>query len=115
MTTVHELILCDVVVGDEDWFLAVEFVGNDEQFRCVICLFLLMFPRLEEGHKLSPTGAIGVFFLAVQLVDVLLAEYDALVAYGLEEVLSLCHIMECRQPVGSRCSVFHVVVFEEGA
>ena len=74
VTTIHKLILVDVVVGYVDWFLAVELVGHSEQlFLCSLSLSGdILFLVAEERHILSPSLS-GCFLLiaSMYLVDVL--------------------------------------------
>ena len=78
MTTAHELILVDVLLTNEDGLLAVELLWYDKEVLLLHILFFLLFAAADEGHVLTPalTVLIGLV-LAVQLVDVLLAQqYD---------------------------------------
>ena len=56
MAAVHELILVDVLVGDEDRFLAVELFRHGEVFPLFcLCLTVQSLFLAEEGYEFSPT------------------------------------------------------------
>ena len=85
----HELILRDVCFGDENGFLLVEFVIYDYQLWSTLLIRLLVFSRLEERNKLSPSLSSGFLSFAREFVDVFLTEYDGFLANANQEVFAL--------------------------
>ena len=101
VTTFGEDILTDVLFVQEDGLLAVKLLGHDKQLRM---RFILGFLCLDERHVLTPASTAGalVFLLmfALQLIHVLFAQQDGLLAQALVELFTARCLMKLRQLVG---------------
>ena len=114
MTTVHELILSDVVVSDEDGLLAVELFRYDEQAHLLL-LVVLVFVRLDERHILAPSLAfLRLGFLAFEHVEVAITEQYGPFAQCLQKTLAFRNVVYGGQLVGGGVGVLYVVLFEKG-
>ena len=70
VTAAWELVLLDILLGDEDGLLAVELLGHDEE---LLLGTLLLFLLADERHVFEPARlTVIVFVLAVEFVDVFL-------------------------------------------
>ena len=116
MTTIHKLILVDIVVGDVDWFLAVEFIRDGKQLFSLSLLQhgSVLFLVAEERYEFSPSLR-GSFLLITDMyfVDVLVREQYSLVANSLEEVLALIDVVERSNLVGYLYSVVNAMSRKE--
>ena len=113
VAAVLEFILVDVLVADEDGFLAIEIVGHHKESLLLRAFCLLLLTLSEEGHQLAPAFLGATAVLARQLVDILLAQQDGLVAYRLQEILAVARLVELHQDVDSIGGVLNVIFLQE--
>ena len=78
VATATETILTDVGVVDVDGFLAIELLGNDEVVGLLVGLLRLALA--QERHQSAPSRNTVGGVLAMQFVDVFLAQQNGLVA-----------------------------------
>ena len=117
MTAWFEDVCINIVVGDVNRFLAVEILRHD----CIALgsstlLFLyIVFFLAKERHILAPsTGSLTLLVvLALQFVEVLVAQDDGLVAQCLEQLLVFLHFMQSAEFVHHGEGEFHRIAFEE--
>ena len=113
MTAVFELILVDVLVADVDGLLAVEVLSHHKELLALVLGFLLVvLTASEERHQLAPSALVSLV-LALQLVNVFLAQQDGLLSQCLEEVFAVAHLVELSQLVGSVQRVLYAVLLQE--
>ena len=112
VTAAHELVLLEVLLADVNRLFAIELVGHHKQLLLVRLLLFLL--AANEWHELTPTRT-AVFFLvlAVQLVDILLAQQYYLLAQSLEELGALAVLVVIGQFIGECCCGFEVVLLQE--
>ena len=72
VAAVLALLLFEVVVGNEDWLLAIEFLGYNKEL-CLVFSRLFLLVAVEERHILSPATLITSVF-AQQFVNILVAQ-----------------------------------------
>ena len=101
MTACREFVLADVLFRNEDGLLTVELFRNGEQLRL---LFLLLL-RLDKGHVLTPAAVVSfLFVLTMNLVKVLVAKQDGLLAQREEELVATLVVMvECQSVDDGSC------------
>ena len=78
VATATETILTDVGVVDVDGFLAIELLGNDEVVGLLVGLLRLALA--QERHQSEPSRNTVGGVLAMQFVEVFLAQQNGLVA-----------------------------------
>lgn len=94
VAAVLELILANGILADEDWFLAVELLGHNEELLLGDILDRFLLVTTQEGYQLTPAALASGDILARKLVEVFLAQQDSLVAQRLIEVFQVCNLME---------------------
>ena len=113
VTTAGEDIGVDILLCDVYRLLAVELVGDHHEVVVLaLLLFLLRVAAADEGYELAP-ARLTTAVLAVELVDIFLAQHDGLLAQCLEEVLALVYLVELRQLVDDGLRVLEPVLLEE--
>ena len=115
VAAVHELVLSDIIVGDEYWLFAVKPVRDSDKLRGFLSLVLLLLGTFEEWNIFSPSASSVLLCLSVKFVDVFFSEYNRLFCYCLEEIVTPFYIVEGGELVGSIGCIFDVVIFEEVA
>ena len=110
VTTAGEDIGVDILLCDVDRLFAVELVGDHhEVVALALLLFLLRVAAADEGYELAP-ARLATAVLAVELVDIFLAQHDGLLTQCLEEVLALVYLVELRQLVDDGLRVLEPVL-----
>lgn len=94
VAAVLELILANGILADEDWFLAVELLGHNEELLLGDILDRFLLVTTQEGYQFAPAALASGDILARKLVEVFLAQQDSLVAQRLIEVFQVCNLME---------------------
>lgn len=111
MAAVAELVLTDVVVVDEDGFLAVEFLRNHKELLCGI--LFLRFVLSQERNQPSPSFLPLIIILALQFIKVFLSKQDGLLTQRLEEILPVLLLVEYGQLVCDGSSILNIILFKE--
>ena len=116
MATVWEDKLVDVLLCDDERFLLVEILAHDEELLWLgSAFYLLLFLVLstEEWDVVTPTaGLFLLLVLALQFVDVFLAQDDGMVAESQEEVVVLLDVVEVAELIYARGAYLHTVLLE---
>ena len=112
MTAGLELVLADVVVVDEDGLLAIELLRHHKQFLLLAFVLLGRRGTSEEGYQLAP-AMLAAGILALQLVQVFLAQQDGLGTQRLQEFVAILYLMELGQTFGSIGDVLQGVLVQE--
>ena len=107
--------LVDVFLSKDEWFLLIEVLAHHEEFlRFYGSLsFFLTLVSTQEWDEITPTcSLLWLLVLALQFVEILVAQYQAMLADRLEEGFVLLDVVEVAELVHDGVGHLHVVLFE---
>ena len=82
VTAVLEFVLANILLADVYGLLAIEFLRHDKQTLLSFRVLFLLLPTSQEWYQLSPATLAAGVILAIQLVQVFLAQQNGFVGYS---------------------------------
>jgi len=107
--------LVDVFLSQDKWLLLVEVLAHHEEFLRLYgsLSFFLTLVSAQEWDEITPAcSLLWLLVLALQFVEILVAQYQAMLADRLEEGFVLLNVVEVAELVHDGVGHLHVVLLE---
>ena len=107
--------LVDVFLSQDEWLLLVEVLAHHEEFLRLYGSrsFFLALVSAQEWDEITPAcSLLWLLVLALQFVEILVAQYQAMLADRLEEGFVLLDVVEVAELVNDGVGHLHVVLLE---